>query len=113
MSFYADFLLNNPTDSNGDYVTYDSAGDSADHEVAIIGWNDNFPARNFAEAGFDPPPPGDGAWLVRNSWGAWWGNNGCFWLSYYDTSLNIDAYAYDGVGLTPRHGWIYQYDNLG
>ena len=40
----------------------------ANHDVAIVGWDDTYPAANFASA-----PPGNGAFLMRNSWGTSWG----------------------------------------
>ena len=40
---------------------------NANHAVTIIGWDDNYPKKNFLA---DHQPPGDGAWLVRNSWGS-------------------------------------------
>ena len=54
----------------------------ADHGVAIIGWDDNYSADNFLIT-----PPGDGAWIVKNSWGTEWGDEGYFYLSYYEKSF--------------------------
>ena len=67
---------------NGAYVN---------HAVVIVGWDDNFPKENFLEE--NGLPPGDGAWIVKNSWGSSestfpnkydWGDKGYFYLSYYD-----------------------------
>lgn len=50
------------------------------HGVLIVGWDDNYSRNNFLIT-----PPGDGAWIVKNSWGTQWGDNGYFYVSYYDT----------------------------
>ena len=47
------------------------------HAVSIVGWNDTIEI---------PGAPGKGAWIVKNSWGNSSGNNGTFYLSYYDKS---------------------------
>ena len=78
----------------------------ANHEVSIVGWDDN-----FASADFATQPPGDGAWIVRNSWGTNWGDEGYYYLSYYDAVLDTGA-AY--IGEDPdNYRNIYQYDPLG
>lgn len=57
-----------------------------DHATCIIGWDDRFPAASFPEG---HRPPGDGAWICRNSYSAEWGMEGYFYLSYYDRSLGM------------------------
>lgn len=77
---------------------------SSNHAVCIVGYDDTFPKEYFN----DPKGTigGDGAWIVRNSWGSVnnsdptaeysWGNNGdgYFYISYYDQSLN-DPESYE------------------
>ncbi len=64
---------------------------TANHEVLIIGWDDNYSAENFGKK-----PEGDGAFICKNSWGAGSGDNGFFYLSYYDETVMIsNAASYD------------------
>lgn len=65
------------------------------HDVLLVGWDDSFPAENFLRA----KPEGDGAWLVRNSWGYdGYGSGGYFWISYYDASIFRDVFcAFDAT----------------
>jgi C1A family cysteine protease len=81
------------------------------HAVLVVGWDDNFAASNFAIA-----PPGNGAFLVKNSWGPAWGpEGGYFWVSYYDTKFARTSAVgvFNGVEPVSNHAAIYQYDPLG
>lgn len=88
---------------------YQTKTRTTNHEVALIGYDDNFAVSNFT--GSYGQPSQKGAWLVRNSWGSSWGDNGYFWLSYYDQSItDIRAFSMtDSAG----YGDIYQYDAAG
>lgn len=76
------------------------------HAVNIVGWDDNFPASNFSNR-----PSGNGAWLVRNSWTNVASNElySYFWLSYYDKSLEDEAWIYD-MEPADNYDYNYQYD---
>lgn len=80
---------------------------ATNHQINIIGWDDNYPAENFTQG---ITPDGNGAWLCRNSWGDDWGKGGYFYISYYDTSLSgfigftarsaencYNNYSYNGI----------------
>ena len=78
------------------------------HGVAIVGWDDNFDRNNFNEK-----PPGNGAWIIRNSWGSDWGDDGYFYLSYSDTLARALTTAFHNAEPTDNYSRIYQYDHLG
>ena len=89
------------------------------HGVAIVGWDDSFPASAFQALA--DTPTADGAFLVRNSWGTDFGDGGYFWVSYYDGSFALDrgtgtwggCTSYSKVEDVSNYSHIYQYDKLG
>jgi C1A family cysteine protease len=90
------------------YAWYYNGESKANHAVTIIGWDDNFPVTSF-NAAYRPPKPG--AWLVKNSWGTTWDNQGYFWLSYWDSSLS--DFALFKAAESDKYKKIYLYDELG
>lgn len=119
ISYYADQSRPDQSSVNGKYINnktyaqYTYEYRSSNHEVSIVGWDDQYSKDNFLPGG---QPPKDGAWIVKNSWGSNWGLGGYFYLSYYDQSIvdftsfhmelpdSSGAYTYDNN---------YQYDFLG
>ena len=94
------------------YAQYTFEKASANHAVTVVGWDDSFSADNWPE---DRRPPADGAWIVKNSWGTDWGNEGYFMLSYYDKSLcSVGTFEYvtDESNLKMDHIDIKEYDNM-
>lgn len=57
------------------------------HDMVIIGWDDTYSKKNFKSPS-GKVPKNDGAYLVLNSWGEYWGDEGCFWISYEDFSVH-------------------------
>lgn len=82
----------------------------ANHAVAVVGWDDDYPAANFNAAN---RPSGNGAWIVRNSWSEGWGDDGYFYMSYEDAVAD-SGFAFTGE-LTSASDFtgIYQHDPLG
>lgn len=86
----------------------------ADHEITIVGWDDNYSKDNFSVT-----PPGNGAFLVKNSWDVDWGDSGYFYISYHDKSLSeptvfeAENANYNGSKTAHTYQNIYQYDGAG
>lgn len=88
---------------------YSGTSSNINHMITIVGWDDDYPSTNFSVR-----PQGKGAWIVRDSNGADFHDNGYFMLSYYDRSLssfagftaqsadNFDKnYTYNAIGFSP------------
>ena len=90
------------------YKGVDKKDRTINHAVTIIGWDDDFPKEKFNE---DHQPERNGAWLARNSWGTW-GDDGYFWLSYEDTSIDEVAYVMQAAARDSEdyYDHNYQYD---
>ena len=103
------------------YSYYNPSVEEGGHAVAIVGWQDTFDKNNFREI-----PPGNGAFIARNSWGPDWGENGYFYVSYHDpyfaaSDLNAavkkpesasnykELYEYDPSGCTTLLGYPPSY----
>ena len=94
---------------NQDQAAFYYDGDKGiNHILAIAGWDDSFSKENF-----NSPPPADGAWIIRNSWGPDWGHEGYFYLSYHDTHACTNVVSFNNAEATNNFKRIYQYDPLG
>lgn len=78
------------------------------HDIVIIGWDDNYPKENF-----NLDLEGDGAFICANSWGGEFGDEGYFYVSYYDTNIGIHNILYSRVDGTDNYDKIYQSDLCG
>ena len=90
-------------ESYGNFTTYfdDNRNHQANHDVLIIGWDDNFPLFRFT-----PRASSNGAWLVQNSWG----KNKYFWIPYEQSISTGAAFIITDNNPSER---IYHYDDLG
>lgn len=81
------FYVNNTTNIN--------------HLVMIVGWDDNYSRYNFKNT-----PAGDGAFIIKNSWGDK-GDNEFYYISYYDTSINCKSISQ----INTSEIWTFILDN--
>jgi uncharacterized repeat protein (TIGR01451 family) len=79
---------------DGSYTLYYAGSESTNHAVLIVGWDDS-----LSHAG-----SGSGGWIVKNSWGAGWGDGGYFTIAYGSASI--------GTSSSFTHDW-QDYDTSG
>lgn len=92
---------------NGQASYYNPDRSMGNHAITIVGWDDNFSKSNFKIT-----PPGDGAFLIKNSWGSRWGDDGYFYISYYDISLGYDTNAiYNGIENADNYKSMYSHSD--
>lgn len=111
-SFYASSLNSqtgntkyyNPQTNSYCYI----GSNKPNHDIVIIGWDDNYPKENF-----NADIEGNGAFICRNSWGSDFGNNGDFYISYYDTNIGVHNVVYTRIDDSDNYDKIYQSDLCG
>lgn len=67
--------------------------DYTDHAVTIVGYDDRISKDNFAYASRD------GAFIVKNSWGEEFGDNGYFYISYDDLRICRNITGFKGISV--------------
>lgn len=90
------------------YSYYYDGDEEPNHDVVIVGWDDNYPKENFTIQ-----PAENGAFICKNSWGEAFGEDGYFYVSYYDKNICQKSVVYTRVGDADNFDKIYQSDLLG
>ena len=110
-SIYMDLQSSNsisPYYNNETYAYCYPTAEAANHDILIIGWDDDYPAENFAQGVTE-----DGAFICQNSWGTKFADNGIFYVSYEDAKIGENSVVYTKIESTDNYDKLYQTDLCG
>ncbi len=104
-------FFNSSNYNSSSYKYYDSFIDSNDslyaHCITIAGWNDTM---SFSGA------PGLGGWIIKDSYGTSWAQNGYFYCSFYDAGIlgeNVIFPVRQQLTAVQNKPHVYAHDELG
>lgn len=89
---------------NKNQYSYNCQTAGGNHAVTIVGWDDSYSRNNF-----NVKPSSDGAWIVKNSYGPEFGDQGYFYVSYEDKTLT-EFIAFEAVTQAEQYDNNYQHD---
>ena len=85
---------------------YNNESDTkTNHIITLVGWDDDYSKDNFLIT-----PPGNGAWIIKNSYGTSYGDKGYDYISYYDVSFLTEECMGFIFENTEAYDTNYQYD---
>lgn len=99
------------------YNYYEPLSQYSNHILTIVGWDDTYSKNNFQSK--YGQPEGDGAFIIKNSWGEDSGDNGYYYVSYYDSTIGGSGgegafgLAFTNVENNDNYQEKYEYDPLG
>ncbi len=85
---------------DGSYCITYSGTEDPNHAVLIVGWDDDMCS-------------GNGAWIVKNSWGTGWGDNGYFYIQYGSARIGSSSSVISGYVDYDSNETIHYYDEWG
>ncbi|MBN1885866.1 MAG: hypothetical protein JW876_10145, partial [Candidatus Krumholzibacteriota bacterium] len=97
-SFYASFPGFSSYD--GSYCLTYAGTEDPNHAVLIVGWDDAMCS-------------GNGAWIVKNSWGTGWGDNGYFYIQYGSARIGSNTNVITGYRDYDPAALVHHYDEWG
>lgn len=89
--------------SSGGSAYYCNTNYTSNHAVLLVGWDDDYSKDNFKIK-----PSSNGAWLIKNSWGASRFDEGYMWISYEDKTIT-DVVSLEAEP-SDNYDHNYQYD---